>query len=79
MKSRVIMCNVFVKKASLYLEKMSPMFICLWINCWHPPVKLATPLQGGGKNSQGVGKKLWIASLAICHPPEQNAETAPVS
>ena len=45
---------------------VSPMFICQWINCCHPPVKLATPLQGGGENFR----------LAICHPPDQNAETA---
>ena len=42
------------------------MFICLWINYCHPPVKLATPLQGGGENFR----------LALCHPPDQNAETA---
>ena len=53
------------------------MFICLWINCCHPPVKLATPLQGGGENSQGGGKNFRLASLAICHPSDQNAETAP--
>ena len=41
-----------------------------------PPVKLATPLQGGGKNSQGGGENFRLASLAICHPPNQNAETA---
>ena len=28
------------------------------------------PLQGGGKNFR-------LASLAICHPPDQNSETAP--
>ena len=53
------------------------MFICLWINCCHPTVKLATPLQGGGKNSQGGGKNVRLASFPICHPPDQNAETAP--
>ena len=37
---------------------------------------VATPLQGGGKNSQGGGENFRIASLAICHPPDQNAETA---
>ena len=47
-----------------------PMFICLWINCWHPPVRLANPLQGGGKNFR-------LALLTICHPPDQNAETTP--
>ena len=30
---------------------------------------VATPLQGGGENFR-------LASLAICHPPDQNAETA---
>ena len=30
---------------------------------------VATPLQGGGENFR-------LALLAICHPPEQNAETA---
>ena len=29
---------------------------------------VATPLQGGGENFR-------LASLAICHPPDQNAET----
>ena len=52
------------------------MFICLWIKCFHPPVKLASPLQGGGENSQGGGENFRLASLAICHPPDQNAETA---
>jgi hypothetical protein len=33
-------------------------------------------MQGGGENSQGSGTKFWLASLAICHPPDQNAETA---
>ena len=37
---------------------------------------VATPLQGGGENSQGDGENFRIASLAICHPPDQNAETA---
>ena len=37
---------------------------------------VATPLQGGGKNSQGSGENVWLASLAICHPLDQNAETA---
>ena len=41
-----------------------------------PPVKLATPLQGGGENSQGGGENFRLASLAFCHPPDQNAETA---
>ena len=52
------------------------MLIYLWINCCHPPVKLATPLQGGGENSQEGGENFRLASLAICHPPDQNAETA---
>ena len=30
---------------------------------------VATPLQGGGE-------KFRLASLAICHPPDQNDETA---
>ena len=61
MKIKENMCNLLVKKASLYLEKMiynnklviyvSTLFICMWINGWHPPVKIGTPkLQGGGKN-----------------------------
>ena len=37
---------------------------------------VATPLQGGGENSQGGGENFRLASLAICHPPDQNAETA---
>ena len=37
---------------------------------------VATPLQGGGEYSQGGGKNFRLASLAICHPPDQNAETA---
>ena len=37
---------------------------------------VATPLQGGDENSQGDGKNFQLASLTICHPPEQNAETA---
>ena len=39
---------------------------------------VATPLglQGGGENSQGDGNIFWLASLAICHPPDQNAEIA---
>ena len=41
-----------------------------------PPEKLATPLQEGGENSQGGGENFRLASLAICHPPDQNAETA---
>ena len=52
------------------------MFLCLWINCCHPHVKLATPLQGGGENSQGGAENF---RLAICHPPDQNAETASAS
>ena len=39
---------------------------------------VATPLQGGGENSQGGGENFRLASLAICHPPDQNAETASV-
>ena len=53
--------------------------LCLYVsglNVAHPPVKLATPLQGGGENSQGGGENFRLASLAICHPPDQNAETA---
>ena len=50
--------------------------LCLWINCCYPPVKLAIPLQGGGENSQGGGENFRLASLAICHPPDKNAETA---
>ena len=38
------------------------MFICLWTNCCHPPA-------GGRENFR-------FASLAICHPPDQNGETA---
>ena len=37
---------------------------------------VATPLQGGGKNSQGGGENFRLASLANCNPPDQNAETA---
>ena len=59
-----IKVNITISKSNF-----SPMFICLGINCCHPPVKLATPLQGGGEDLQ-------LASLAICHPPDQNAETA---
>ena len=67
-------------KVNITISKsyVSPMFICYWINCCHPPVKLATPLQGGGVNSQGGGENFRLASLAICHPPDQNAETASV-
>ena len=50
--------------------------ICLWINGWHPPVKIGTPLQEGANNSQGGAKKFRLASLAISHPPDQNSETA---
>ena len=39
---------------------------------------VATPLQGGGENSQEGGENFRLASLAICHPPDQNAETASV-
>jgi hypothetical protein len=51
-------------KVNITLSKsyVSPMFICLWINCC--------------ENSQGGGEIFWLASLAICHPPDQNAETA---
>ena len=34
-----------------------------------PPCKTCHPLQGDGE-------KFWLASLAICHPPDQNAENA---
>ena len=57
---------------------MSALFICLWINGWHPPVKIGTPLQGGTKNWQGSAKNFRFASLASWHPPDQNYETAPV-
>jgi hypothetical protein len=41
--------------------------LCLYIS----GLNVATPLQGGGENFR-------LASLAICHPPDQNAETASV-
>ena len=70
--------NENLKKASFYLEKIaisksyvSPIFICVWINGWHPPVKIGTPLQGGAKNSQGGPKNFRLASLAISHPPDK--------
>ena len=65
-------------KVNITISKsyVSPMFKCYWIKCCHPPVKLATPLQEGGENSQGGGENFRLASLAICHPPDQNAETA---
>jgi hypothetical protein len=41
-------------------------------------LNVATPLQGGGENSQAGDENIRLASLAICHPPDQNAETASV-
>jgi hypothetical protein len=46
--------------------------LCLYVS----GLIVATPLQGGGENSQGGGENVRLASLAICHPPDQNAETA---
>ena len=46
--------------------------LCLYVS----ELNVATPLQGGGENSQGGGENFRLASLAICHPPDQNAETA---
>ena len=46
--------------------------LCLYVS----GLNVATPLQGGGENSQGGGKNFQLTSLAICHPPDQNAETA---
>ena len=46
--------------------------LCLYVS----GLIVATPLQGGGENSQGGGVNFRLASLAICHPPDQNAETA---
>ena len=81
--------NENLKKASLCISRdddihiaisnscISPIFICVWINGWHPPVKIRTPLQGGAKTSQGGAKKIRLASLAISHPPDPNSETAP--
>ena len=51
------MCNVLVKNASLYLEKIiynNKEVICqpsvyMFINGWHPPIKIGTPQQGGAK------------------------------
>ena len=45
--------------------------LCLYVS----GLNVATPLQGGGENSQGGGENFRLASLAICHPPDQNAET----
>ena len=42
--------------------------LCLYVS----GLIVATPLQGGGENFR-------LASLAICHPPDQNAETASVA
>ena len=49
--------------------------LCLYVS----GLIAATPVQGGGKNSQGGGENFRFASLAICHPPDQNAETASAS
>jgi hypothetical protein len=46
--------------------------LCLYVS----GLIVATPLQGGGENSQWGGENFCLASLAICHPPDQNAETA---
>jgi hypothetical protein len=43
--------------------------LCLYVS----GLIVATPLQGGGENSQEGGENF---RLAICHPPDQNAETA---
>ena len=81
MKIKSELCNVFVKKASLYLEKMiynnnkSTSALCLYV-CG---LIVGTPLQRGCKNSQGGGKNFQLALLVICHPPDQNAETAPAA
>ena len=48
--------------------------LCLYVS----GLIVATPLQGGGENSQGGGENFRLASLAICYPPDQNAETASV-
>ena len=62
MKSTVNFC----KKASLYLEKM------IYNNMSYvSPMFIC-----GGENSQRGGENFRLASLAICHPPDQNAETA---
>ena len=49
---------------------VSPLFITLWINGWHPPA-------GECQKSTEGAKKFRLDSLAILHPPDQNFETAP--
>ena len=52
--------------------------LCLYVSglIVATPCKTCHPLQGGGENLQGGGEKFQLASLAFCHPPDQNAEPA---